>query len=91
MLESQEPKYMIVDENGNPLPNARIANRATGKPIPDDEPLMIFRGKDKHATDGMGAYWAVCENGNHCEAIDTRINQFHDFQRANPYLVKEPD
>jgi hypothetical protein len=38
---NQERKYDAVD--------GKIVNRATGKPIPDDEPIVIFRAKDKLA------------------------------------------
>jgi hypothetical protein len=91
MKESQEPKYMIVDGEGNPLPEARIANRATGQAIPDEEPIMIFRAKDIHAPHVIGMYLGVCNNPGHREAVFRRAEQFSNFHGSNIDRVKEPD
>ncbi len=89
MKASQEPKYMIVDENGVELPNARLANRETMKPIPDGEPVMIFRAKDRHSVTIINSYAAMCRNEEHYQAVNARVQQFRDFQSNNP--TKEPD
>ena len=91
MKASQEPKYMIVDENGVELPNAQIANRETGKPIPDDEPIMIFRAKDLHAQVAIASYIPALDNDQHAKAVEKRFDQFQEFKEANPDRVKEPD
>lgn len=91
MNPSQEPKYCIIDEHGNPLPNARIANRATGKPIPDDEPIMIFRAKDVHAQVAIASYIPALDNTDHAKAVELRFDRFQEFKEANPDRVKEPD
>jgi hypothetical protein len=50
LSEQQEPKYGIDGRT------ARIINRATGQPIPDDEPVIIFRAKDDMALEALTAY-----------------------------------
>lgn len=91
MKPTQENKYMIVDGEGNPLPEARIANRETGDVIPDEEPIILFRGKDKHAVTVINSYAAMCRNDEHYAAVEQRVQQFREFQNENPSRVREPD
>lgn len=91
MNPTQEPKYMIVDEHGNELPDARIANRATGQTIPDEEPILIVRGKDRHAPGFIAGYVDRCENVDHQHAVRARLGVFDQFQADHPERVKEPD
>ena len=83
MKASQEPKYDIV--------RGQIVNRATAKAIPADEPVIIFRAKDKHLPALLRAYKKMCTNGNHKKVVQARINQIVAFQRANKEVVHEPD
>ena len=83
MNNFQEPKFNAV--------RGKIVNRDTGKAIPDDEPVFIFRGKDPHLTAVLRAYKKLCKNGNHKKVIQARINQIVAFQKANKDLVREPD
>lgn len=80
---NQERKYDAID--------GKIVNRATGEPIPDDEPIIIFRAKDRKSTGMLIAYRAMCENENHKAVIDGRIEDFLDWQMRNQDLTKEPD
>lgn len=84
MLEKQEPKY-DVNEDG------QIINRATGDPIPDDEPIMIFRAKDSRSIDAIAAYVTACSDPVHKVAIGDRLQDFLRYQANNPALVHEPD
>jgi hypothetical protein len=79
----QERKYDAVD--------GKIVNRATGKPIPDDEPLIIFRAKDKLAGLAMSYYAALCEDKLHHDVIRGRVHDFIGWQLDNPEKVREPD
>ena len=79
----QERKYDVVD--------GKIVNRATGKAIPDDEPIMIFRAKDLKATCAMIAYRDVCTDPIHKDVVQGRIDDFRAFKRAKPELCREPD
>ena len=83
MKISQERKYDIIDN--------KIVNRATGIPIPDDEPIMIFRGKDKKTIKMLYYYLGYCTNLLHRKVIQGRIDDFKAFQNENPDIVKEPD
>jgi hypothetical protein len=83
----QEPKYN-VNYHG------RIENRHTRKPIPDDEPLLIFRAKDKFAH-----AWALtpyCNavirfgDGAQAQSFTRRVDAFSDFALHHPQLVKVP-
>lgn len=80
---SQEPKYTVV--------NGRIANRLSGEPIPDDEPVFILRGKDVHAHQALTAYASLVGAGEHREAVNQRAAQFAEFARKNPARMKKPD
>lgn len=91
MDRNQEPKYMIMDENGVELPNAMIANRITGKPIPADEPIMIWRAQDLRTTQPIFLYQESCNNPGHQRIVHTRFEQFRQFQKDHPERCKEPD
>lgn len=80
---NQERKYDAVD--------GKIVNRATGKPIPDDEPIIIFRAKDPHAVMAMAEYIDYCQNDQHKQVITGRMKDFLDFARNHPERMKEPD
>lgn len=94
MKASQEPKYMIVDTEGREIVNARLANRATGEPIPDEEPVFVLRGKDLIAPDAIAGYLAKLPDGTeteHANAVRERLVQFHDYQVIHPTRCKAPD
>ncbi len=83
MRVSQEPKYDVRD--------GRIVERQTGDPIPDDEPVFIFRGKDSRALTALTAYYAAITDQGHAKAVAARIEEFKAFARAHPRRMKEPD
>ncbi len=79
----QERKYDAVD--------GKIVNRATGKPIPDDEPIIIFRAKDPNSVVPLVEYLEACSDPLHRQVIAGRIKDFLEFQRNNRQALKEPD
>jgi hypothetical protein len=83
----QEQKYRIDVLDGT----GRLVNKQTGVPIPDDEPVFIFRAKDKYALAILVGYQIVCANLEHKALINKSIQAFRDFANANPELMKEPD
>lgn len=83
MNESQEPKYDVRE--------GRIVNRRTGQPIPDDEPVFIFRAKDRRALTALTAYYAAITNPEHAKAVAVRIESFKTFAAAHPARMREPD
>lgn len=83
LSKAQEPKY---DTNAD----GKIVNRATGKVIPDNEPVMIFRAKDARALFGLKGYLDACNDPAFRAVVKRRIADFEAFQKANPELVREP-
>lgn len=79
----QEPKYTV---NGS-----AIVNRASGEPIPADEPVFIFRARDKHACSIIGEYAQFCDNPEHREAVNQRFIEFGEFADRHPDRMREPD
>lgn len=83
MNTTQEPKYKI--ENG------KLINRQSGDQIPDDEPVIIFRARDRHAVKVLGFYLSKVANHTHREAVFKRLQQFHVWAEDHPERMKEPD
>ena len=77
-----ERKYKIKDN--------KIVKRDGEIPIPDDEPLFIFRAKDRKALPALVAYGMILDNLDQKAAVTKSVNDFRDFQERNPELMKEP-
>lgn len=88
LTRAQCPKYTISQKDG------RLVNRATGEPIPDDEPVFVLRGKDLLAIDVLQAYQShvyVSGDLGQAGAVNQRIADFIDFANAHPERMKSPD
>lgn len=84
MPVTQEPKYGIRDN--------RLFNRASGEFIPEDEPVFIFRARDRHAIYAIAQYKGhFLRDESHKDAVGKRIQDFRNFMEANPARMKEPD
>lgn len=83
MTRQQEPKYEIRD--------GRLVNRASGEAIPDDEPVMIFRARDKHAHGAILNYARLCRDEHHYGVVQDRARDFAEFAEKHPERMKEPD
>ncbi len=83
MLPSQEPKYGIRD--------GQIVNRRSGVPIPDDEPVFIFRAKDRPAVRILTAYFSAIEDPEHARTVAARLDDFKRFAREHPERMKDLD
>ncbi len=70
--------------------NGQFVNRVSGEPIPDDEPVIIFRARDRHALQVLNFYLRTVEDDHHKQAIRDRIGEFGAFRDANEDLMKEP-
>lgn len=87
---SIEPKYDVDLETG------LIINRATGRPIPSDEPVMVFRAQDHFVPDMLARYFLALPSTTAAErehrlAVAKRLAQICEWQAANPLRVKTPD
>lgn len=80
-----EPKYALDTETG------QLVNKSTGTPIPDDEPVMIFRAQDMYLPLVLARYIELCEIREHRLAIGLRLAEVLDWQVNNPLRVKQPD
>lgn len=83
MLPSQEPKYGIR--------NGQIVNRESGAPIPDDEPIFVFRAKDRLAVRILTGYFSAIEDPEHARAVAARLEDFKRFAKEHPERMKYPD
>lgn len=79
---SQEPKYTVT--------GSHIVNRASGEAIPHDEPVFIFRARDKFAVRALLDYAARCTD-NHYAAVRKRVKDFRTFASRHPERMKKPD
>lgn len=77
----QDPKYYT----------GLIINTASGEAIPQEEPVMIFRARDRQAIPMIEFYETLVEDPEHKEAVQRRILNFREFQEQYPERVKEPD
>ncbi|WP_430434776.1 KTSC domain-containing protein [Methyloversatilis sp.] len=88
LTRAQCPKYTISQKDG------RLVNRATGKPIPDDEPVFVLRAQDVLAIHALQDYQSrVYASGDFGQAgaVSLRIADFIDFANAHPERMKSPD
>ena len=83
MRYEQESKYEAQE--------GQIINRATGVPIPEDEPVFVLRAKDRQALRALRYYRDGLKNPPHVVAVNQRIEQFEAFADAHPERMKEPD
>lgn len=79
----QDPKYRFEE--------GRVVNRQSGEAIPDDEPVMVFRARDIHASLLIAYYHAMITNPDHKTAVSARIADFERFAEEHPERMKEPD
>lgn len=72
----------------------KIVKTKTLEPIPDDEPLMLFRARDRLALDLLKVYRRLCIADNCTEyqinGMDARIEAFEKFKREHPERMKQP-
>lgn len=83
VFKTQDPKYVII--------NNQICNASTKKPIPDDEPIMIFRAQDELAEQALLYYLTLVVTHEHKQAIEHRIGDFREFRLEHPDRMKAPD
>jgi hypothetical protein len=68
----------------------KFVNRVSGEAIPDDEPVIIFRARDRHALAVLRHYQLLVGDPHHQRAVQDRIDEFTAYQRAHPERMKEP-
>lgn len=80
-----DPKYRI---EGDEILNL------SGVPIPLEEPLILFRARDRHALAALRKYQDDCESDActefHMAGIANRIDAFTRFRQEHPDKMKQP-
>lgn len=81
-----DPKFHIEDDN--------IVKTSNGDPIPDDEPIMLFRARDRNALNMLHYYATLCMedgcNDFQMEGIKNRIDAFEKFKQCHSDRMKQP-
>lgn len=80
----QDPKYIT----------GPIFNSATGEQIPLDEPIFLFRARDRHAVTVLEFYTELVDGPDdeeHREAVRLRVEEFYSFRYNHPDRMKQPD
>jgi hypothetical protein len=77
-----ERKYKIKD--------GELVKRIGEKPVPPDEPLFIFRAKDRKALPALVAYNMILDNLDQKAKVTKTINDFRRFQEDHPEKMGEP-
>jgi hypothetical protein len=77
-----------VDDQG------QIVKTGNGVVIPDEEPLILFRARDRLALPMLRNYRALCI-GDGCndfqlKQVDELIARFEAFAHSNPDTMKQP-
>jgi hypothetical protein len=85
----------IIDSKFSINAQGVLVKTATGEPIPDDEPLFLFRGRDIHAISVLNFYRDVCALDPACtnwqvEGVAAAIREFRRFQEVHPERMKVP-
>jgi hypothetical protein len=78
----QDRKFKFVD--------GQFVNRVSGEAIPLDEPIVIFRARDRHALPVLREYLHLCTDPKHRDAIRDRMIEFYAYAADHPELMKEP-
>lgn len=101
LYEFQDPKYQIEvvsvqkpgAAEGTTHTIARLVNRASGKPIPEDEPVFILRGQDRLAEHAIESYCELCVGSvpDTWKAVFARREEFTAFAGNHPGRMKWPD
>jgi hypothetical protein len=72
----------------------KIIKTTNDQPIPDNEPTILFRGRDKLALPMLRYYKELCEKDGatayQLHSMDVMINKFIDFEREHGDKMKQP-
>ena len=81
-----DPKYHIEGE--------QIIKTSNGLPLPDDEPMILFRARDRLALPMLRIYKVLSQidgcNEHQIEGVNVMINTFLDFSIEHPERMKQP-
>lgn len=76
------------------IENETIVKTTNGVPIPEGDPLILFRGRDKLALPMLRKYLEICIADNctpyQLEALAAVIAGFEAFRDLEPQVMKQP-
>jgi hypothetical protein len=74
--------------------DGRLIKSGNGVEVPENEPLILFRGRDRLALSLLLKYRELCVNDMcndfQLSQIDILIEKFRKFADENPFLMKQP-
>lgn len=77
-----------VDENG------QLVKTTNGQVIPQEEPVILFRARDRLAVPLLRMYRGLCVqdgcNDFQLGQMDELVERFEKFARENPGVMKQP-
>lgn len=80
-------------DNKHHLEGEQIVKTGNGQPIPDDEPVILFRGRDKLALPMLLHYRQLCADDGCTDfqltSMDDMIRRFKAFSAQSP-TMKQP-
>lgn len=80
-----------IDEKHS-IDGDRIIKTATGEEVPENEPVILYRGRDRLALPMMRFYRELCVKDGatdyQLESMDRMIARFEKFAKENP--TKQP-
>lgn len=80
-------------DNKHHLDGEQIVKTGNGQPIPDDEPIILFLGRDKLALPMIQYYRQLCKDDGctdfQLESMDDMIRRFEEFAVTSP-TMKQP-
>lgn len=86
MMREIDGKFSI---NGD-----EIFNTISGEVVPEDEPVMFFRARDRFAVEAMRNYQLVCTiegcDAKHLAGIEYNVGRFLKFRKEHPERMKRP-
>jgi hypothetical protein len=92
-----DPKFHIQADDsaiGEGRCGITIVKTSNGEPIPDDEPLMLFRARDRNVLAMLHKYRELCEadgcNEFQMDGVNNRIEAFNNFAKDHPERMKQP-
>lgn len=84
--------YNRIDEKHH-IEFHKIVKTTNGQPLPDDEPRILFRGRDRLALPLLRHYRELCVadgcNDYQLESLDRMIAEFEEFAENSP-TMKQP-
>jgi hypothetical protein len=80
----------VAEDRKFDISTGKFVNRVSGEAIPDDEPVMIFRARDRRSLPMIDFYLSICTDPHHQQAIRDVIEDFEAFARDHPERMKEP-